>query len=75
VKSQSSSLAKSWLRSVWDRRPRRSGQSEDAFRTLAESQHDSAGPAEMDRQPSDQKPGWLREVGERPALDAQWTLT
>jgi hypothetical protein len=75
VKSQSSSLAKLAPGSVLViAEPRRSGQSEDAIRTLLKASTILLVLPKWTGQPSDRKPGWLREVGERPPLDAQWAL-
>jgi hypothetical protein len=75
VKSQSSSLEKLSPGSVLViAEPRRNGQSEDAVRTLLKARTILLVLPKWTGQPSDQKPGWLRQVDERPALDAQWAL-
>jgi hypothetical protein len=75
VKSRSSSLEKLAPGSVLViAEPRRSGQSEDAVRTLLKASTILLVLPKWTGQPSDQKAGWLREVGERPLLDAQWAL-
>ncbi len=75
VKSRSSSLEKLSPGSVLViAEPRRSGQSEDAIRTLMQARTILLVLPKWTGQPSDQKTGWLREVDERPALDAQWAL-
>jgi hypothetical protein len=75
VKSRSSSLAKLTPGSVLViAEPRRNAQSEDAIRTLMKAGTILLVLPKWTGQPSDQKPGWLREVGEGPALDAQWAL-
>ncbi len=75
VKSRSSSLEKLSSGSVLViAEPRRSGQSEDAIRTLLKASTILLVLPKWTGQPSEQKTGWLREVDERPVLDAQWTL-
>jgi hypothetical protein len=75
VKSQSSSLEKLSPGSVLViAEPRRNGQSEDAIRTLLKASTILLVLPKWTGQPSDQKPGWLRQVDERPTLDAQWAL-
>jgi hypothetical protein len=75
VKSRSNSLEKLSPGSVLViAEPRRSGQSEDAIRTLMQASTILLVLPKWTGQPSDQKTGWLREVDERPALDAQWAL-
>jgi hypothetical protein len=75
VKSRSSSLEKLSPGSVLViAEPNRNGQSEDAIHTLLKAPTILLVLPKWTGQPSDQKPGWLREVGERPAPDAQWAL-
>src|ERR1700688_1225749 len=75
VKSRSRSLEKLSPGSVLViAEPRRNGQSEDAVRTLLKASTILLVLPKWTGQPSEQKAGWLREVGERPALDAQWVL-
>jgi len=75
VKSRSSSLKKLSPGSVLViAEPRRNGQSEDAIRTLLKADTILLVLPKWTGQPSDQKTGWLREVAERPLLDAQWAL-
>jgi len=75
VKSRSSSLEKLSPGSVLViAEPRRNGQSEDAIRTLLKASTILLVLPKWVGQPSEQKTGWLREVDERPVLDAQWTL-
>jgi hypothetical protein len=76
VKSRSSSLEKLSPGSVLViAEPRRSGPSEDAIRTLLKARTILLVLPKWTGQPSEQKTGWLREVAERPALDAQWALS
>jgi len=75
VKSRSSSLEKLSPGSVLViAEPRPSGQTEDAIRTLLKASTILLVLPKWSGQPSDQKPGWLRQVGERPSVDAQWAL-
>jgi hypothetical protein len=75
VKSRSGSLEKLSSGSVLViAEPRRNGQSEDAIRTLLKASTILLVLPKWSGQPSDQKTGWLREVDERPVLDAQWAL-
>jgi hypothetical protein len=75
VKSRSSSLDKLSPGSVLViAEPRRNGQSEDAIRTLLKARTILLVLPKWTGEPSDQKSGWLREVGERSLLDAQWAL-
>jgi hypothetical protein len=75
VKSRSSSLEKLSPGSVLViAEPRRNGQSEDAIRTLLKASTILLVLPKWTGEPSEQKAGWLREVGERPLLDAQWAL-
>jgi len=75
VKSRSSSLEKLSPGSVLlIAEPRRSGQSEDAIRALLKAPTILLVLPKWTGEPSEQKSGWLREVGERPLLDAQWAL-
>jgi hypothetical protein len=75
VKSRSSSLEKLSPGSVLViAEPRRNGQSEDAIRTLLQASTILLVLPKWTGQPSEQRAGWLREVVERPALDAQWAL-
>jgi hypothetical protein len=75
VKSRSSSLEKLNSGSVLViAEPRRNGQSEDAIRTLLKASTILLVLPKWTGQPSEQKTGWLRQVGERPVLDAQWAL-
>jgi hypothetical protein len=76
VKSRSSSLEKLSAGSVLViAEPRRNGPSEDAVRTLLKASTILLVLPKWTGQPSEQKPGWLREVDEGPALDAQWALS
>jgi hypothetical protein len=75
VKSRSSSLEKLSSGSVLViAEPRRNRQSEDAIRTLLKASTILLVLPKWTGQPSDQKTGWLRQVDERPVLDAQWAL-
>jgi hypothetical protein len=75
VKSRSSSLDKLGSGSVLViAEPRRNGQSEDAIRTLLKASTILLVLPKWTGQASEQKSGWLREVEERPLLDAQWAL-
>jgi hypothetical protein len=75
VKSRSSSLEKLSDDSVLViAEPRRTGQSEEAIRTLLKASTILLVLPKWTGQPSEQKTGWLREVTERSALDAQWAL-
>jgi len=75
VKSRSSSLEKLGAGSVLViAEPRRNGRSEDAIRTLLKASTILLVLPKWTGQPSDQKTGWLRQVDERPILDAQWAL-
>jgi uncharacterized protein DUF4350 len=75
VKSRSSSREKLSPGSVLViAEPRRNGQSEDAIRTLLKASTILLVLPKWTGQPSEQRPGWLREVGERLPLDAQWAL-
>jgi hypothetical protein len=75
VKSRSNSLEKLSADSVLViAEPRRSGQSEDAIRTLLKASTILLVLPKWSGLPSEQKAGWLRQVDERPALDAQWAL-
>src|SRR6266851_5663191 len=75
VKSRSSSLEKLSPGSVLViAEPRHSGQSEDAIRTMLKARTILLVLPKWIGTPSEQKPGWLQAVVERPALDAQWTL-
>jgi hypothetical protein len=75
VKSRSSSLEKLSPGSVLViAEPRRNGQSEDAIRTLMKASTILLVLPKWTGEPSEQKTGWLREVGERPVLDAKWAL-
>src|SRR6266851_4750767 len=76
VKSRSSSLEKLSPGSVLViAEPRRSGQAEDAIRTLLKAPMVLLVLPKWTGQPSEQKPGWLSIVGERAPLDAQWALS
>jgi hypothetical protein len=75
VKSRSSSLEKLSAGSVLViAEPRHNGQSEDAIRTMLKARTILLVLPKWIGPPSEQKPGWLQAVVERPALDAQWTL-
>jgi hypothetical protein len=75
VKSRSSSLDKLSPGSVLViAEPHRSGQSEDAIRTLLKASTILLVLPKWTGLPSEQKVGWLREVNEGPTLDAQWAL-
>jgi hypothetical protein len=75
VKSRSSSLEKLGAGSVLViAEPRRNGASEEAVRTLLKAGTILLVLPKWTGQPSEQKAGWLREVGEGPTLDAQWAL-
>jgi hypothetical protein len=75
VKSRSGSLDKLGAGSVLViAEPRRNGPSEDAIRTLLKASTILLVLPKWTGQPSEQKLGWLREVGEGPTLDAQWAL-
>jgi hypothetical protein len=75
VKSRSSSLEKLSPGSVLViAEPRANSQSEDAIRTMLKAHTILLVLPKWAGQPSEQKPGWLRQVEERPALDAQWAL-
>src|SRR6266851_2328698 len=75
VKSRSSSLEKLSPGSVLViAEPRHNGQSEDAVRTLLQASTILLVLPKWTGLPSEQKVGWLREVVERPAPDAQWAL-
>jgi uncharacterized protein DUF4350 len=75
VKSRSASLEKLSPGSVLViAEPRRNGQSEATIRTLMKASTILLVLPKWTGEPSEQKVGWLREVGERPLLDAQWAL-
>jgi len=75
VKSRSSSLEKLSPGSVLViAEPRRNDQSEDAIRTLLKARTILLVLPKWIGQASEQKDGWLRQVDERPTLDAQWAL-
>jgi hypothetical protein len=75
VKSRSSSLEKLSPGSVLViAEPNRNGPSEDAVRTLLKASTILLVLPKWTGLPSEQKPGWLQKVGERPAGDAQWAL-
>jgi hypothetical protein len=75
VKSRSSSLEKLSPGSLLViAEPRRNGASEDAIRTLLKASTILLVLPKWTGQPSEQKPGWLREVDEGSTLDAQWVL-
>jgi hypothetical protein len=75
VKSRSSSLEKLSPGSVLViAEPNRNGPSEEAIRTLLKASTILLVLPKWTGQPSEQYPGWLQQVGERPAPDAQWAL-
>jgi len=75
VKSRSSSLEKLSPGSVLViAEPRHNGQSEDAVRALLQASTILLVLPKWTGLPSEQKVGWLREVVEGPAPDAQWAL-
>jgi hypothetical protein len=75
VKSQSSSLEKLSPGSLLViAEPRANSQSEDAIRTMLKADTILLVLPKWTGQPSEQTPGWLRDVGERPLADAQWAL-
>jgi hypothetical protein len=75
VKSRSSSLEKLSPGSVLViAEPRRNGQFEEAIRTMLQAHTILLVLPKWTGQPSEQKPGWLREAAARLPLDAEWTL-